>query len=588
MMIKIFFFIFFVFEIIFCQQCYNYTCADIDSKLCEKRISNGTDYNFLLQECPHNFKCPFSDGQSSISCRSSPSGDLPAYPGGRCSRDSDCLSGKCNVTCAGSDAGETCSNSRDCLFGLACINKVCTALKTKGVACNSELECKFNMTCYKNTCTEYFTLDDGKELDAQDSAYLCKSGYSYNNICRSLANSDSEIKNCDIKKPCNYTDSTGNSFSINSCDCGYNQQGSTQCMLGTLNNTDFSNFIDDLKKIMNFGNMCNAEELRFKYCREYTRNDWDIKKEVIKNLKTHIYAYANHQLINSDYCVPKVVFGWDDTPPQPRDGKWQCPQFKCNSNISYVINQTDSNVTRRDKVCAYSENPFNEKGENATIYFRPACKSGESCNYQPELVLSNWTSKHYCIKNSDFSHDRKKLPGEKCSSHNSCNKGSFSDVGYCIDGLCSGRKENENCTLHEDCVAGTFCNGLRCEKQQNTGMFCIDKYHCANQLGCLNNTCTALFSQTNATYLSKDSLDNNLCKDGMINKYTNQCSIMIYKNHTADSNGFVKCNNGDTCFYTTGFYVNGENDTIQMNCECGYNEEGQGYCPRPSNYSKFN
>ena len=408
-----------------------------------------------------------------------------------------------------------------------------------------------------------------------------------NNICRTIANADSNIYNCDLNLPCNYTDSKGDALSMNSCECVYNQFGSSQCMLGTVNNTDFTTYLNNVKDILNAVEKCNGDEPRFKYCREYTRNNWNVKKRVISNQKTQIYAYAKHQLNNADYCVPKVVFGYDDTPPQPRDNKWQCPQYKCDANISFVINQTDTNTTRRDKVCVYTDNPFNELGNNATVYPRAVCKSDEFCNFNPDLVNTNWTSKHYCVKASDVSHDRKKLPGEKCTSHDSCVKTKLSDVGYCIDGLCSGRKENENCSVHEDCLAGTFCNGLKCEKQQSEGRFCIDKYHCANNLGCLNNTCTGLFSQRNGTYLNNMSLDISLCLDGYIKEGTNQCASWTYKNQTPDVNGFLKCNLGDICYYTTGFYTNGENDTIGMNCECGYNEDGQGFCPLPASYRKI-
>lgn len=92
----------------------------------------------------------------------------------------------------------------------------------------------------------------------------------------------------------------------------------------------------------------------------------------------------------------------------------------------------------------------------------------------------------------------------------------------------------------------------------------------------------------NGTYLSKNSKDPKLCEFNKINADTLQCTQLTYKNisNTPDSNGFVKCNLGDDCYYTTGYYKNGENDTYVDKCQCGYNSQGQGYCPLPQSYRK--
>ena len=47
-------------------------------------------------------------------------------------------------------------------------------------------------------------------------------------------------------------------------------------------------------------------------------------------------------------------------------------------------------------------------------------------------------------------------------------------------------------------------------------------------------------------------------------------------NKKVDGNGFIKCEYNEICFYDNG------KKTIAKKCGCGYNSDGQGYCPLPS------
>jgi hypothetical protein len=61
--------------------------------------------------------------------------------------------------------------------------------------------------------------------------------------------------------------------------------------------------------------------------------------------------------------------GFDDTPPHSRDGKLQCPKYKCN----------EKNFEKG--ACFFSRNPFNEFGDGILISLNEnACKTGEKCN----------------------------------------------------------------------------------------------------------------------------------------------------------------------------------------------------------------
>ena len=56
------------------------------------------------------------------------------------------------------------------------------------------------------------------------------------------------------------------------------------------------------------------------------------------------------------------------------------------------------------------------------------------------------------------------------------------------------------------------------------------------------------------------------------------------ENKFIDEKGFIKCNYGEKCYYNNG------KNKFEKNCDCGYNDKGQGYCPLPSarNLEKWN
>jgi len=312
------------------------------------------------------------------------------------------------------------------------------------------------------------------------------------------------------------------------------------------------------------------------YCREYINTDWDIKKNIKVVEKAKIFAENTHKLKDAGYCVPKVAFQWDDSPPLPRYNKYQCPTYSCN------------NTGLDASTCAYSVNKFYEYGTNITVFLnKNSCKTTQNCTYELPSTQTNWTVNSTCQDIPTPTDRIAAYPGEKCTSHDMCSKinGEHfgTETGYCIDGLCSGIKENGNCTSHKHCLAGTFCNGLRCEKQQPERGFCLDKFSCLNNLGCLNNTCVQMYSQKNGTYLEENKAEPTLCEFGFLTTtdQKQQCAQLRYLNESlADSKGFMKCTFNEMCNYTTGFHhKNGSLEIYQKPCECGYNSIGQAYCP---------
>jgi hypothetical protein len=188
--------------------------------------------------------------------------------------------------------------------------------------------------------------------------------------------------------------------------------------------------------------------------------------------------------------------------------------------------------------------------------------------------LSNSTSSHYCSEIIRPEKIRKKYPGDSCKSHEDCLKSKNSDfVGFCIDEICSGIKEDKGCKANSDCLAGLFCNGLYCEKQRKEIESCLDQYQCLNHLGCLNNTCAVLNSQYIGTN-PNDNSDERLCQFNMLNKKTGEYYKISYYNMIPDDMGYVNCDIGQMCNYTNGIVDDQSRpNIIQQPCECGYNEE---------------
>lgn len=66
------------------------------------------------------------------------------------------------------------------------------------------------------------------------------------------------------------------------------------------------------------------------------------------------------------------------------------------------------------------------------------------------------------------------------------------------------------------------------------------------------------------------------------NEHLSYCERRTIKIPSYPGEDFVKCNKGEFCTYWDG------KKRSQQNCACGFNEEGQGYCPLPNGRMKDN
>jgi len=157
---------------------------------------------------------------------------------------------------------------------------------------------------------------------------------------------------------------------------------------------------------------------------------------------------------------------------------------------------------------------------------------------------------------------------------------------------CSGTPLNGACNSTTYCLSGTYCSifaNMTCQPQLAAGANCTSMFDCQNNLGCYNGVCTAfgtkvlgsdVSSNTVTGFHNESNIVQYFCEVGSVNSLF-QCAMYNYTATTAtkvDSNGFVPCAYADQCSYTNG--VDSRTDT----CQCGYNPNGQGYCPVAAAY----
>ena len=579
------------------ERCPLYSTASLENKEC---LFKQTTYRFLMQECPRGTKCSVDPLFQKGKCVNSEyEYEKPAYPGGKCKVNSDCLSEKCqNLICVGSKPGDSCKSNSDCNFGLSCYNEICIYPKPKNANCNSTLECQMPFLCYNHQCTELFSYDNGQPMEKEFS-FLCKSGKVYNNKCNNISNVNEYCDTEEFNGKCAYKDENETLLTINeNCNCEYNSdssiEGRKKCTLGNKNNEKWNKVLEYYKKAITPENIkkCNLNEKRPGFCRELLRNDWSIRKDQILLDKYIIESeYSNH--LPSDKVkkeiIEKTLFGYDNTPSAPQNKYFKCPK--------YVV--SPDNEFLDEKTCAYAVNPFNQEGNNITVYVsKTPCNWEYKCDYHQRHVYKNWVYNATCqYKEISFSESesfnsffksnplQKKIryPGESCYEDSVCLKGTFEDVGKCISGKCTGKLYGEECNRHSDCLLGNFCNDTthQCQNLKEEGEYCKSNNDCLNNLLCMNNTCFAMYSLSNGTYLQPHlgKIFKSLCQYDFINEETNQCiGNLDYYNvsqEQIDEEGFVQCEIGEKCNYTSG-----DSDIIYtFPCQCGYNEEGLSFCP---------
>ena len=325
--------------------------------------------------------------------------------------------------------------------------------------------------------------------------------------------------------------------------------------------------------------MCHTNERGSPLCLDRVRSDRTsvFRKKVQTYRNNLVLAQNYHVVVNADSCVKRVaLYGYDDTPIRPDN--YKCAKFSCQSKAGS---------------CFVSNNPFNDDGSNVTVALSNVCQKNETCfvsNLGVNDIYNNQGINGTCKSNVPTPIITTRFPGEECTNNADC----FSNAqnnGTCTENKCVGKAENGNCTSTEECLVGLYCRKPTeanstgtCVKQLGDGANCTSTWECANSHFCYSGKCTKFgslkvgsdVSEATLGEFAKDDRKDLVCEFQSLSQNRSLCVRVDYRDDTlnrADDSGFTTCEYNSDCLYTDG-YTNFTNK-----CGCGYNANGQGYCP---------
>lgn len=570
------------------EICPKFTCGTLTNNLCTTKTASDPTPAYTLQKCANeNQECPFweIDAQDQLTCIDKNIGGLKLYPGGPCSESSDCYSGVCGADkkCSGVKDGEACTDNTQCSYGHACLKNdtsktdtYCLPQLAEGGVCTSDYDCVNTHGCYNNVCTPYYSLANGKPITdiPPKTLSFCQSGFEYNGACADL--SLGAAKDVECSDTCDYTNFDGTKISIpENCLCGYNPLGKKYCKLGSANDM-YRTYVTKMKTFIQNSANCNTVERPF--CRQNIKFPTEAYTLLSQNVtNAQIDADNYHQLIGADSCVKDVAFPEyvpEPTPPIPPSELGGCAKYQCKDKQS---------------TCAHSHNNSTGTTFDISVVLSDICKKNEFCWAGAEPNVAFYGKDDVDGKCTPYTPKPapNRYPGEDCTTNTDCwqpDKEKYPDeklVGTCVNNKCQGYNKGEDCKVTAFCTAGNYCDAGKCAAQKSKGAKCAKTEECQNQCLCFEGTCQAVwYSLGINTDVSMYQDPASYCKFGIVSK-DNKCD---YKNttDTVDSKtNLVSCTVGQKCNYTS---IDGAFD---LDCECGYNEQGLAYCPLGTNQGKY-
>jgi hypothetical protein len=255
----------------------------------------------------------------------------------------------------------------------------------------------------------------------------------------------------------------------------------------------------------------------------------------------------------------------------------KCPKYACSKGSS-------------PNACASVE-PDTEQNK---VYLNDICKKEDVCVVPPkpwEAFADATTKLEYVCDKQLTPTTQLRYPGEACSADIDCFQSKHDQItGHCKDGKCAGLDKDAKCEEHGQCPVGYYCGknlpddkDKACKEQKKDNAQCSSSLECINTLLCHAGTCSVkpyslpLGTRVDGSYFPTDMY----CQLGYA--YKGVCSSLNQTDTTSKDMDYLKqCNYGDVCTYT-----NNGIETVTLPCECGYNENGYGYCPRGHDTSIF-
>ena len=575
-----------------CQkiQCYSEiganTCIKVDSTIS------------LMNPCPESKMCdtfsedPIIDSYC-VEKEAFPFKKLPSLP---CKTSEECISGNCdypNQKCFGTPDGDECNKSEQCYYGKTCRKKETTDLTKKcldplkeGEECELDTDCEIDSGCMNGNCTKYFSLENFEQtggLDYNTDFNFCKSGYVNEvGICMNISLKN-ETTECSDLSPCEYEykdeNNTKKVITINTnCLCGYNPFGKQYCLIGS-GNTNYTRYLAKLKKYHLNNENCHLSERTAEGCQKDILLGSKAKLQEINELiNSKYWAKANNRVINAPECVFSVELpDYDRTLDRNKDPEpikeGQCAKYFCKGEINGGI-------------CALS-NYTSEFEINVTL--ANVCSENIKCqlNGEPNDVFYNKTNVEGNCSSNILN---KRYPGEKCEIDSECIyplKNPSSQFHKCEEGICNGMEKDGICEDNSWCKVGLYCDKHegKCKEQAKKGEKCLESKDCKNNLVCISGKCDELFSLADGKSVPANEdyeFQKKFCKNG--EAFENKCVSFNDLDKKVSDDTYKKCDFNSYCEYKINGLGDGRKKYVR--CGCGYNSEGQGYCPHFHDYSK--
>lgn len=595
-----------------------YKCkSDLPANQCAEKKEEGTQITYQLKACEAGKVCPFkSITGTTTTANCGVEDSLPVYAGGACNTtDKKCIAGlTCDTTtnkCKVEDATK-CTNHSDCEYGKACLGaagtKTCQAQLADGTACTEadSYECTNGSACFKkqdNTfeCKKLFSLANGERTsevkfpDAIENNVVsfCQSGFSDNGICRNLTLKTTTACNADAD--CKYDNNApaqnGNEEFLQngaevtltgSCEAGYNPTGAKYCKKANSSNSlaEYIKFFS--KNLADNQGKCHTKE-RFN-CKAVVED-----KAVLKDFQTkQVNALFENRFTSAEECVKSVLFPYFQAPVVVN----KCPKFECAAEAK----ETCGDATGK-------------RSDTRTVKINP-CTTGKSCTViTSEFFDTDLAKTEQCA--AAPAKVASKLPGESCEGPEDCievtgyeeDKTTVKKYKSCTNKKCDGVDIGKRCLDNNSCKVGSYClldastprDPLKdvCAAQlDKTSPACKSTFDCKNGLICLASKCAEPFSVAQGE--SIDDVDattkDYACATGFYSRNDVsgkvECAQRLYgtEEKKRAAKGLVTCNYDTDCNYKVIFKAAKDaqpevSKATTRPCLCGYNKDGQGYCP---------
>lgn len=214
----------------------------LESSVCARMEVKDNVPHIALKDCAEGV-CAFSQENYGGQCVEYRGG---LYPGEKCGRAEECISGKsANEHCTGEAIGTGCTDDAICESGSYCDEKtkVCTAVVEENGDCSGGQQCSVGLMCDGTKCVRMFSIE--KDKDSPLPA-LCETFYIRNGKCadgpllkRKEGDSGEGPVGCTEECTYEYKEAPTDGYSTK-CVCGKSDTETLYCNPG-IGEIDFGN-----------------------------------------------------------------------------------------------------------------------------------------------------------------------------------------------------------------------------------------------------------------------------------------------------------------------------------------------------------